>query len=426
MTHQEQWMNKSILRQESNQYFIEDVKLTDIAQKFGTPAYVYSKKNILDQINFLQSALSGIDHLICFAVKANSNLSILKIFKESDCGFDIVSGGELQRVLTVDSSNSKIVFSGVGKSVSEIEMALNNNILAFNVESEEELIRINNISKRLSKTAKISIRVNPNVDAKTHPYISTGLKDNKFGIDETNAITLYKKAAALEHIKITGIDCHIGSQLTDLSPFEDAFIKLASLIDELESNQIAIEHIDIGGGIGISYNNEEISPIDFYVQMIKKHLLKYNKKIILEPGRFLIGKAGLMLTNVEFIKKSDHKNFVIVDAAMNDLMRPSLYNAFHEVINLSNSKESNDSFDIVGPICETGDFLAKDRYMHANQGDILAIMDVGAYGFSMSSNYNTRPRIPEIMVDQDNFYLIRERENFSDLIAHEEKLLERS
>jgi diaminopimelate decarboxylase len=201
---------------------------------------------------------------------------------------------------------------------------------------------------------------------------------------------------------------------------------LASLIDELESSQISIEHIDIGGGIGISYNNEEISSIDFYVQMIKKHLLKYNKKIILEPGRFLIGKAGLMLTNVEFIKKSDHKNFVIVDAAMNDLMRPSLYNAFHEVINLSNSKESNDSFDIVGPICETGDFLAKDRYMHANQGDILAIMDVGAYGFSMSSNYNTRPRIPEIMVDQDNFYLIRERENFSDLIAHEEKLLERS
>ena len=426
MTHQEQWMNKSILRQESNQYFIEDVKLTDIAQKFGTPAYVYSKKNILDQINFLQSALSDIDHLICFAVKANSNLSILKIFKESGCGFDIVSGGELQRVLTVDSSNSKIVFSGVGKSVSEIEMALNNNILAFNVESEEELIRINNICKRLSKTAKISIRVNPNVDAKTHPYISTGLKDNKFGIDETNAITLYKKAATFEHIKITGIDCHIGSQLTDLSPFEDAFIKLASLIDELESNRITIEHIDIGGGIGISYNNEEISPIDFYVQMIKKHLLKYNKKIILEPGRFLIGKAGLMLTNVEFIKKSDHKNFVIVDAAMNDLMRPSLYNAFHEVINLSNSKESNDSFDIVGPICETGDFLAKDRHMHANQGDILAIMDTGAYGFSMSSNYNTRPRIPEIMVDQDNFYLIRERENFSDLIAHEEKLLERS
>jgi len=419
-------MNKSILRQESNQYFIEDVKLTDIAQKFGTPAYVYSKKNILDQINFLQNALSDIDHLICFAVKANSNLSILKIFKESGCGFDIVSGGELQRVLTVDSSNSKIVFSGVGKSVSEIEMALNNNILAFNVESEEELIRINNIIKRLSKTAKISIRVNPNVDAKTHPYISTGLKDNKFGIDETNAITLYKKAATFEHIKITGIDCHIGSQLTDLSPFEDAFIKLASLIDELESNRITIEHIDIGGGIGISYNNEEISPIDFYVQMIKKHLLKYNKKIILEPGRFLIGKAGLMLTNVEFIKKSDHKNFVIVDAAMNDLMRPSLYNAFHEVINLSNSKESNDSFDIVGPICETGDFLAKDRHMHANQGDILAIMDAGAYGFSMSSNYNTRPRIPEIMVDQDNFYLIRERENFSDLIAHEKKLLERS
>ena len=423
MTHQEQWMNKSLLRQESSQYFIEDVKLTDIAQKFGTPAYVYSKKYILDQINFLQNALSDIDHLICFAVKANSNLSILKLFKECGCGFDIVSGGELQRVLTVDSLNSKIVFSGVGKSVSEIEMALNNNILAFNVESEEELFRINDISQRLSKIAKVSIRVNPNVDAKTHPYISTGLKDNKFGIDETSAIKLYKKAAKLDHIKITGIDCHIGSQLTDLSPFEDAFIKLASLIDELESNQIAIEHIDIGGGIGISYNNEDISPIDFYVQMIKKYLLKYNKKIILEPGRFLIGKAGLMLTNVEYIKKSEHKNFVLVDAAMNDLMRPSLYNAFHEVINLSNTQDSNDIFDIVGPICETGDFLAKDRNIKANQGDILAIMDAGAYGFSMSSNYNSRPRIPEVMVDEDEFYLIRERENFSDLIAHEEKFL---
>jgi len=423
MTHQEQWMNKSLLRQESSQYFIEDVKLTDIAQKFGTPAYVYSKKHILDQINFLQNALSDIDHLICFAVKANSNLSILKLFKECGCGFDIVSGGELQRVLTVDSLNSKIVFSGVGKSVSEIEMALNNNILAFNVESEEELFRINDISQRLSKIAKVSIRVNPNVDAKTHPYISTGLKDNKFGIDETSAIKLYKKAAKLDHIKITGIDCHIGSQLTDLSPFEDAFIKLASLIDELESNQIAIEHIDIGGGIGISYNNEDISPIDFYVQMIKKYLLKYNKKIVLEPGRFLIGKAGLMLTNVEYIKKSEHKNFVLVDAAMNDLMRPSLYNAFHEVINLSNTQDSNEIFDIVGPICETGDFLAKDRNIRANQGDILAIMDAGAYGFSMSSNYNSRPRIPEVMVDKEEFYLIRERENFSDLIAHEEKFL---
>lgn len=423
MTHQEQWMNKSLLRQESSQYFIEGVKLTNIAQKFGTPAYVYSKKHILDQINFLQNALSDIDHLICFAVKANSNLSILKLFKECGCGFDIVSGGELQRVLTVDSLNSNIVFSGVGKSVSEIEMALNNNILAFNVESEEELFRINDISQRLSKIAKVSIRVNPNVDAKTHPYISTGLKDNKFGIDETSAIKLYKKAAKLDHIKITGIDCHIGSQLTDLSPFEDAFIKLASLIDELETNQIAIEHIDIGGGIGISYNNEDISPIDFYVQMIKKYLLKYNKKIILEPGRFLIGKAGLMLTNVEYIKKSEHKNFVLVDAAMNDLMRPSLYNAFHEVINLSNTQDSNDIFDIVGPICETGDFLAKDRNIKANQGDILAIMDAGAYGFSMSSNYNSRPRIAEVMVDKDKFYLIRERENFSDLIAHEEKFL---
>ena len=416
-------MNKSLLRQESNRYFIEDVELIDIVKKFGTPIYVYSKKYILDQISILHDALGNIDHLICFAVKANSNLSILKLFKDSGCGFDIVSGGELQRVLTIDSSNSKVVFSGVGKSVSEIETALNNNILAFNIESEEELLRINNVSKQLSKIAKISIRVNPNVDAKTHPYISTGLKDNKFGIDESNAINLYKKAAKLNHIKITGIDCHIGSQLTDLSPFEDTCIKLASLIDELQSNQIDIEHIDIGGGIGIKYYNEEISPIDFYVRLIKKYLSKYNKKIILEPGRFLIGKAGLLLSNVEFIKKSEHKNFIVIDAAMNDLMRPSLYDAFHDVINLSNSLDSNDIFDIVGPICETGDFLAKDRKMNANQGDILAILDAGAYGFSMSSNYNSRPRIPEVLIDKNNFNLIRERENFSDLIAHELKFL---
>ena len=419
MSHQEQLMNKDSVTEKNNSFFIEEVDIKIPAEKYGTPLYIYSKQSILHQISLLQEALSDINHLICFAVKSNSNLSVLNLIKNAGCGFDIVSGGELKRVIALGNYDANVVFSGVGKSKEEIEYALEHNILAFNIESEPELIRLNNIAKKFAKKANISIRVNPNVDAKTHPYISTGLKDNKFGLDEKKAIELYSLAKTMDSINITGIDCHIGSQLTDLSPFEDTFIKLANMIDHLQTIGIELDHIDIGGGIGISYKDEKITPLNHYVSMIKKYLSKYNKKIILEPGRLIIGKAGILLTKVEYIKRSEHKNFIVVDAAMNDLMRPSLYGAHHNVINISNPKNGDEIFDIVGPICETGDFLAKDRQISASEDDILAFMDAGAYGFSMSSNYNTRPKIAEILVDQTDFKLIRQRETFDDLIQHE-------
>ncbi|MGB4562702.1 MAG: diaminopimelate decarboxylase [Methylophilaceae bacterium] len=412
-------MNKDSVTEKNNSFFIEEVDIKIPAEKYGTPLYIYSKQSILHQISLLQEALSDINHLICFAVKSNSNLSILNLIKNAGCGFDIVSGGELKRVIALGNYDANVVFSGVGKSKEEIEYALEHNILAFNIESEPELIRLNNIAKKFAKKANISIRVNPNVDAKTHPYISTGLKDNKFGLDEKKAIELYSLAKTMDSINITGIDCHIGSQLTDLSPFEDTFIKLANMIDHLQTIGIELDHIDIGGGIGISYKDEKITPLNHYVSMIKKYLSKYNKKIILEPGRLIIGKAGILLTKVEYIKRSEHKNFIVVDAAMNDLMRPSLYGAHHNVINISNPKKGDEIFDIVGPICETGDFLAKDRQISASEDDLLAFMDAGAYGFSMSSNYNTRPKIAEILVDQTDFKLIRQRETFDDLIQHE-------
>ena len=419
MSHQEQLMNKDSLTEKNNSFFIEEVDIKIPAEKYGTPLYIYSKQSILHQISLLQEALSDINHLICFAVKSNSNLSVLNLIKNAGCGFDIVSGGELKRVIALGNYDANVVFSGVGKSKEEIEYALKHDILAFNIESEPELIRLNNIAKKFAKKANISIRVNPNVDAKTHPYISTGLKDNKFGLDEKKAIELYSLAKTMDSINITGIDCHIGSQLTDLSPFEDTFIKLANMIDHLQTIGIELDHIDIGGGIGISYKDEKITPLNHYVSMIKKYLSKYNKKIILEPGRLIIGKAGILLTKVEYIKRSEHKNFIVVDAAMNDLMRPSLYGAHHNVINISNPKNGDEIFDIVGPICETGDFLAKDRQISASEDDLLAFMDAGAYGFSMSSNYNTRPKIAEILVDQTDFKLIRQRETFDDLIQHE-------
>lgn len=423
MNHRELLMSNDLVYSKNSNYYIENVNIKEISDKFGTPCYIYSKSNIIKQLTELQSALKDINHLICFAVKSNSNLSILKIFNDLGCGFDIVSAGELKRVQQINNNTEKVVFSGVGKSFEEIQLALSSNILAFNVESEDELVRINKIAKEMGVIAKISIRVNPNVDAKTHPYISTGLKDNKFGINEENALALYQHANKLNNIKITGIDCHIGSQITDLSPFEDAFKKISSLVDALEKDNIKIDHIDIGGGIGIDYNDEVISPLKYYADMITKHLKKHNKKIILEPGRLLVGKSGLLLTKVEYIKKSNHKNFIIVDAAMNDLMRPALYNAHHDVINLTNQNEPNNKFDIVGPICETGDFLAEDRLLTADENDLIAILDAGAYGFSMSSNYNSRPRISEVMVNNDQFTLIRDRESFEDLIKHEIKHL---
>ena len=415
-------MNETILKKNKGKYSIENVPINDITEKFGTPSYVYSKKIILNNYLDFKNQFEGIDHLICFAVKSNPNIAILNLLAKNGAGFDIVSGGELQRVLAAKGDPKKVVFSGVGKSQEDIELAIEHNILTFNVESEAELYRIQNSAKKSNKKANISIRVNPDVDPKTHPYISTGLKDNKFGVDEQKAISMYKIAKTLDAINIKGIDCHIGSQITELKPFEDSIKKLLELIDHLESLNIKIEHIDVGGGIGIQYSKETPPSFYEYSKTVKNIIGNRNLKVIFEPGRVLIGKAGILLTEVEYVKNSSDKNFLIVNAAMNDLMRPALYQAFHEIINISQSNSDKKNYDVVGPVCETGDFLGKDRFMSAEEKNILAILDVGAYGMSMSSNYNSRPKVPEIIVDDNKCHLIKNRESFSDLI-NSEKLL---
>ena len=415
-------MTESILKKNDGKFSIENVLVEDIIKKFSTPSYVYSKKIILDNYLNFKKQFEDMNHLICFAVKSNSNIAILNLLVNNGAGFDIVSGGELQRVIAAKGDPKKVVFSGVGKSQEDIELAIKHDILTFNVESEAELYRIQNTAKKLNKKASISIRVNPDVDPKTHPYISTGLKNNKFGVDEQNAISMYKIAKELDAIEIKGIDCHIGSQITELQPFEDSIKKLLALIDYLKSIDILIEHIDIGGGIGIQYSEETPPTFVDYGKTVKNILKERDLKIIFEPGRALIGKAGILLTEVEYIKNSSEKNFLIVNAAMNDLMRPSLYEAFHEIINLSPSDSEKKNYDIVGPVCETGDFLGKDRLISAEENNILAVLDVGAYGMSMSSNYNSRPKAAEILVDNNKFYLIRNRENFADLINGEQLL----
>ena len=415
-------MTESILKQNDGKFSIENVLVENITKKFSTPSYVYSKKIILDNYLNFKKQFEDMNHLICFAVKSNPNIAILNLLVNNGAGFDIVSGGELQRVIAAKGDPKKVVFSGVGKSQEDIELAIKHDILTFNVESEAELYRIQNTAKKLNKKASISIRVNPDVDPKTHPYISTGLKNNKFGIDEQNAISMYKIAKELDAIEIKGIDCHIGSQITELQPFEDSIKKLLALIDYLKSIDILIEHIDIGGGIGIQYSEETPPTFADYGKTVKNILKERDLKIIFEPGRALIGKAGILLTEVEYIKNSSEKNFLIVNAAMNDLMRPSLYEAFHEIINLSPSDSEKKNYDIVGPVCETGDFLGKGRLISAEENNILAVLDVGAYGMSMSSNYNSRPKAAEILVDDNKFYLIRNRENFADLINGEQLL----
>ena len=415
-------MTLSILKLKEKKFYIENVLIEDITKKFSTPSYIYSKENILNNYLNFKNQFDDMDHLICFSVKSNPNIAILNLLANNGSGFDIVSGGELQRVIAAKGDPKKVVFSGVGKSKDDIELAINHDILTFNVESESELYRIQNAAKKLNKKANISIRVNPNVDPKTHPYISTGLKKNKFGVDEKNAILMYKIAKKLDSINIKGIDCHIGSQITELRPFEDSIKKLMGLINHLKSIDISIKHIDIGGGIGIKYSKEEPPTFSDYAKTVKNILKDTDLKIIFEPGRALIGKAGVLLTEVEFIKNNPGKNFIIVNAAMNDLMRPALYDAFHEIINLSESKSHKKKYDIVGPICETGDFLGKDRLLSVEENNILAILDVGAYGMSMSSNYNSRPKVSEIMVDDDKFYTIRNKETFADLINKEQLL----
>ena len=412
-------MTESIIHLKDNKNYIEEVELDEICQSFGTPSYVYSKKNIVDSYNKLDKAFHKHERLICFAVKANPNIAILNILANLGAGFDIVSGGELRRVIAAKGDTKKVVFSGIGKSADEIKFALQNEILAFNVESEPELYRIQNIAKSMGKKANISIRVNPNVDAKTHPYISTGLKDNKFGVDEKKAIELYKIAKDMDSIIIKGIDCHIGSQITELAPFIDAISKLLKMVDALTLLGIEIDHLDIGGGIGINYDDEEIFNFDEYADAISRVFAKRKFKIIFEPGRAIVGKSGILLAKIEYIKKGQSKNFAVIDAAMNDLMRPSLYNAHHQIINISNCHDKTDTYDIVGPVCETGDFLGKNRNLSISPNNILAILDVGAYGMSMSSNYNSRMRPAELLIVGKKIFEIKKREVFNDLIRYE-------
>jgi diaminopimelate decarboxylase len=402
--------------------FAEGISLEAIAKEFGTPTYVYSKNTLIQTFESFKKGLLKTDHLICFAVKANSNIAILNLFASLGAGFDIVSGGELERVIYAGGDPQKIVFSGVGKTESEIVVALKANILCFNVESRSELTRIQEVAEKINIRASISIRVNPDVDAKTHPYISTGLKDNKFGVDFNQALSLYLDAKSMSYIDIKGIDCHIGSQITELKPFLDALDRVLSLVDQLKKNNILLSHIDIGGGIGICYQDESPPDFEIYIKEILNKIKDLNVKIIFEPGRALVGNAGVLLSKVEYLKQNDIKHFAIIDAAMNDLMRPTLYDAYHEIKLVREHDAKPQSFDVVGPVCESGDFIAKNRSLKLKENDLICIMSAGAYGMSMSSNYNSRGRAAEVMVDQDKLYEIRTREKSSDLFKLEKKL----
>lgn len=401
---------------------VESVPLSRIAEEFGTPCYVYSHAALTAAYQSFESAFAERDHLICYAVKANSSLAILNLFARLGAGFDIVSGGELARVLAAGGDAKKVVFSGVGKTADEMRQALEAGILCFNVESESELERLDKVAGEMGRRAPVSFRVNPDVDPKTHPYISTGLKGNKFGIAYTDAVRLYCKARDLPHLDVVGIDCHIGSQITEVTPFADALDKILLLVDALEKEGIAIHHLDLGGGLGICYSDETPPPVADYADTLLEKLADRNFRILLEPGRALVGNAGLLLTKVEYLKHGETKNFALVDAAMNDLMRPALYDAYHAILPVKENTGVTQRYEIVGPVCESGDFLGHDRHLHLAEGDLLAVMSAGAYGMSMSSNYNTRPRAAEIMVQKNNTHLIREREKISQLFALERLL----
>jgi len=397
----------------------ENFPLSSIAAEFGTPTYVYSKEALTSAFKRFDAGFEGTDHLVCFAVKSNPSLAILNLFAKLGAGFDIVSGGELARVIAAGGDASKVVFSGVGKTEAEMRSALEAGIFCFNVESASELDRLNAVAGSMNKIAPVSLRVNPNVDAKTHPYISTGLKNNKFGVAYEDALSLYKAAAKMPNIDIHGVDCHIGSQLTELSPFLDALDRVLALVDQLEAVGIPIRHIDAGGGIGICYVDE--TPPDFaeYAKAMRQKMAGRQVKLVFEPGRALVGNAGALLTKVEYLKHTEAKNFAIVDAAMNDLMRPALYDAYHDIVAVKQTNSNSQVYEIVGPVCESGDFLGHDRNLALAQNDLLAVLSAGAYGMSMSSNYNTRPRATEVMVDGDKVYEIRKRETIASLFALE-------
>lgn len=405
----------------------ESVTLTDVAEQFGTPAYVYSRSALTAALQEFHDVLkahpAGEGALVCFAVKANSNLAILNLFARLGAGFDIVSGGELQRVLAAGADPQKIVFSGVGKTAEEMRQALDAGIFCFNIESIPELDRLNDISGKLGRKAPVSLRVNPNVDPKTHPYISTGLKAAKFGVAYDDALALYRRAAGLANIAVTGIDCHIGSQLLDPSPFIEALDRILALVNQLAAEGIRIHHVDLGGGLGIKYRADQVQPtVAAYLNPLLDKLKGRGLKVVLEPGRRLVGNAGLLLTRIEYLKAGEEKNFAIIDAAMNDLMRPALYEAWHDIVPVTPRPGATQDYDVVGPVCETGDFLGQARPLAVQPGDLLAVMSAGAYGMAMASNYNTRPRAAEIMVDGTQVHLIRARESVEQLYAGEKLL----
>ena len=415
-------MHTTISRQNGD-LFMEKIALSDITHQFGTPCYVYSKGAIERNYESYVTALGEQPHLVCYAVKSNSNIAVLQTLAALGAGFDIVSVGELERVLMAGGDPSKVVFSGLGKTRQEMRRALEIGIHCFNVESESELELLNKIASELSMRAPVSIRVNPDVNANTHPYISTGLKEDKFGIDINNALAVYQHASLMDNIHLIGIDCHIGSQLTEIAPFVDAMDRLLILVDQLGALKISLNHIDIGGGLGVRYRDESTQSVDDYMSELLPRLAQRSEILILEPGRSITANAGVLLTEVQFIKSNGHKNFVIVDAAMNDMLRPSLYQAWMDIQPISDSSDLDEKvYDVVGPICESGDFLGKERPLKVKEGDHLCLFSAGSYGFVMSSNYNSRPRAPEIMVDADSVYLIRQRETIQDLTRGEQLL----
>ena len=407
----------------NDELHVEDVSVQDIVYQHGTPCYIYSRATLERHWHAFDQAFFGHPHLICYAVKANSNLAILNILARLGSGFDIVSLGELERVIAAGGDPKKIIFSGVGKREDEILAALKTGIRCFNIEVSDELDRINLLAGQLGVIAPVSYRVNPDVDANTHPYISTGLKENKFGIEFGQALSEYRRAMGMANIEVTGIDCHIGSQLTDCNPFMEALDRILELVDILKAEGIGLHHIDLGGGLGICYKDEKPPHPSSYISALLSRLSGYPYEIMIEPGRAIAGNAGILITQVEYLKTTEHKNFAIVDAAMNDLIRPSLYNAWQGIIPVTRRSDvPEQTWDIVGPICETGDFLGKERTLRIAPGDLLAIRSAGAYGFSMSSNYNSRPRCAEIMVDGEKVRVVRDRERISQLWAGEHLL----
>ncbi len=415
-------MSSSGFDYRNGELYVEDVPLTRIAAEYGTPTYVYSRATFIDAYKAFDSAFARHPHLVCYSVKANSNIAILEMLARLGSGFDIVSGGELARVLRAGGDPTKVVFSGVGKQPWELSMALDAGIACFNVESEAELTLLASIAASKGAIAPVSLRVNPDVDAGTHPYIATGLQENKFGVDRSTAIELYRRAAESKELRVVGIDCHIGSQLTELGPIIDAMERVLELVDELTVTGFELEHIDLGGGLGVRYHDETPLPVDTYAGAILQTLGNRPQKLLFEPGRFIAAEAGILLSRVQLVKRNGERHFAVVDAAMNDLMRPSLYNAWQKVSEVVPRDGSRENYSVVGPVCETGDFLAKDRELCLAADDLVAIHTAGAYGFVMSSNYNTRGRPAEILVSGDRSFCIRKRETVDDLLALESSL----